>query len=156
MKIENTKMNSRENNDHNESGVVYDDECSRQTCKINVDYNSMPEEYILPYSKENDFDPKDTRIPKTSVQAANNKKTNKTDIKDVYDDENYCLARSYSVPNNEVKQTEEKSHFCNRKMLAICLVLVVILLFCVTGGLLGVIIKPQSEFFSIAYPYFLI
>ena len=141
------KMNSRKNIDHNESYVVYDDECLSQACKINVDYNSMPEEYILSDSKENDFDPKETRIPKTSVQAANKRNPNKSDIKDLYDDENYCLARSYSVPNNEVKHIEEKSHYCSRKVLAICLVVVVILLFCVTGGLLGALFKPQSKLF---------
>ena len=145
MNIAKTKMNSRENTDHKKSYVVNDDECLSQTCTINVDYKSMPEEYILSDSKEKEFDPKETRIPKTSVQAANKRNPNKSDIKDLYDDENYCLARSYSVPNNEVKQIEEKSHYCSRKVLTICLIVVVILLFCVTGGLLGALFKPQSK-----------
>ena len=145
MNIAKTKMNSTENIDHSQSYVVYDDECLSQTCKINVDYNSMPEEYILSDSKENDIDPKETRIPKTSFQAANKRNPNKSDVKDLYDDENYCLARSYSVSNNEVKHIEEKSHYCNRKVLAICLVVVVILLFCVTGGLVGALFIPPSK-----------
>ena len=145
MNIAKTKMNSTENIDHSQSYVVYDDECLSQTCKINVDYNSMPEEYILSDSKENYFDPKETRIHKTSVQAANKSNPNKSDVKDLYDDENYCLARSYSVSNNEVKHIEEKSHYCSRKVLAICLVVVVILLFCVTGGLVGALFIPPSK-----------
>ena len=140
MQIAEIKMNSSENIDNGESYVVNNDECLNQTCKINVDHNSIPEEYVLSYSKENDFEPNETRIPKTSVLAAN-----KRDVKDVYDDENYCLARSCSVQNYEVKQIEEKSHFCSRKLLIICLVLVVILLFCVTGGLLGALLKSQSK-----------
>ena len=117
-------MNSTENTNYDE--YVYDDRANNAPLNNNLATSSVPEAKYSTYS------------PNFEVSF---KKYKNKEVQDIYDDENYCLARSSSSHRKDEEHIEKEQPFKWKKILIICLVVIFIFLFAMFGGYVGSLIN---------------
>ena len=117
-------MNLTEENNYDE--YVYDEGANDTPRNNNLNTSSVPE----------------AKFSKSSPKfEASFKKYKNKEVQDIYDDENYCLARSSSSQRKDEEQILKEKPFKWKKILIICLVVIFIFLLAMFGGYVGSLIN---------------